>query len=591
MVCISCLVMFGLLFPFYASGQNAPIATIGSTSSYTSTASISVTAVDVNDIGSFSLKILYDPAIVQVAAVVQGPLLGGNMSVNLNNPGVIFVSWYTTAGVTLSGTPVIFTVDFNKVAPGTSALTWLDEGISCSWYNSLATSLTDTPFSNFYIAGSVAFLSSNAPHTIAPEGSGCLNSVASIPVRITGFQNIGKVSLKLNYNATAAGFQSYTNTSGFPGLLVDGSLPGTVLISGIVSTGGTGVSLADSTALVTLNFMITGGSTDLVWADDGQSCQYSGAPPAYFVLTDTPQNLFYVQGSITASLVPAAPGVISGPTGGNICAGQSGVSFSVSTVQNADTYTWSIPPDAMITSGAFTNNITVTFGSDPGNWDVTVFGSNACGNGQLSPSFPISINAAPAITAQPVSPAVVNAGNGSASFSIETTELSPAYQWQEYVTDWSDLSDSSFYTGTHSATMTISNPPLSMNGFRYRCIVSGLCPPAVTSNGNATLFVSNLTGTDPEKTIQTAHLSLNIFPNPIVSESTLQYYIPNDGQVGIEILNLFGARVNQIANNWETAGTHEVKCRVNLDPGLYYIVLTIQSNTGLIRLAKKIILN
>ena len=130
-----------------------------------------------------------------------------------------------------------------------------------------------------------------------------------------------------------------------------------------------------------------------------------------------------------------------------------------------------------------------------------------------------------------------------------------------------------------------------MNGFRYRCIVSGLCPPAVTSNGNATLLVSNLTGTDPEKTIQTAHLSLNIFPNPIVSESTLKYFIPNDGQVGIEILNLFGARVNQIANNWEIAGTHEIKCRVNLDPGIYYIVLTLQSNTGFIRLAKKIILN
>ena len=201
---IRILVLF-LLFRsiFVHSGiraQNAPVSTIGIVYSYSNTATVAVTAANVSNIGSFSLKISYDPSIVQPSLVTAGPLLGGNISVNLNTQGTIFVSWYTFPGLTLSGNPVILNLNFTRLMLGTSALTWMDDGYSCSWYDANSNSLNDVPASTYYIGGSLTFSSTEAPHTIGPSLSLCQGSGINIPVKVTGFNNIGSISLTLNYN-------------------------------------------------------------------------------------------------------------------------------------------------------------------------------------------------------------------------------------------------------------------------------------------------------------------------------------------------------------------------------------------------------
>jgi len=579
---ISSLVLLGLFCDVPAGAQNAPLSVIPVINSYGNTATVPVTATNMSDVASFSLKISYDQSVVQPVTVTTTSQINGTLSVNLNNPGFILLSWFTFPGITLSGNTVILNIEFGKLANGISALNFIDDGNSCSWYNSNYTVLNDSPFSTYYTGGSVAFISMDAPHTIIPVIDACQGILIGIPVKITGFTSIGKVSLELNYDALMLGYQSFTNTSGFPGLTVDGAQPGILKISGMVSSGGAGFSLTDSSVLLTLNFNFSGGVVGLTWFDNGVSCQYSGPPPSFLPLNDTPQNTYYINGSVNEIQLPVAAGTITGPPGGNVCPGQSGVSLGVAPVQNATSYIWSLPPGALITNGASTNNITVTFGNSPGNWDILVSGNNACGNGPASPIFPIYVNDTPVINIQPVSPPTVNAGAGSVSFTVGASGSLLTYQWQESVTTWTNLTNTGVYSGVFSPTLTLTNPLASMNGNHYRCIISGFCPPEAISDGEASLSVSpvsriNNDGRDAKGDQMT--LRMSIHPNPVRFETTLSYFLPDEGNVRIEIWNIYGKKMDVLFSGNQKGGTHELRTTLHLNPGLYVATLLLQTGT------------
>ena len=582
------------LFSLYgAIAQNAPISTIGVVTSYSNAATVPVTATNITNIGSFSFEIVYDQTLVIPVSVMAGPLLGGNMSVNLMNPGSILISWYTYPGITLSGSPVILNINFTKLAIGTSILNWLDNGYSCAWYDGNYNVLNDVPTSTYYLPGSLSFDSPDAPHTIAPSFNACQGTDISIPIKVTGFNNIGEVSLTLNYNGTALIYQSFTNNSGFPGLTVNGTQSGTLFISGTIPSYGTGFSLADSSILITLNFSFSSGTVNFVWFDNGVSCQYTGPPPSYIILNDTPQSTFYLNGNITGMPLPSQAGAITGPPGGNVCPGQSGVNFSVSPIQDATAYVWSLPPGASITSGEWTNNIMVSFNDTPGNGDIMVYGNNICGNGPVSPAFPVYINTPPSITSQPVSPDTVNDGAGSATFTVEAAGSVLTYQWQESPPTWSNLSNGGVYSGVFLSTLTITNPPASMNGYHYRCVVNGFCPPQAITDGEAMLSIRIVTGTeskDPHEDGDYKTLILNVNPNPVISETTLTYFLPVDGHIALEIRNIIGEKIKTLFDGNETRGSHKLRTTLQLNPGFYIVTLALQTMTKENITAKKIIL-
>ncbi len=67
-------------------------------------------------------------------------------------------------------------------------------------------------------------------------------------------------------------------------------------------------------------------------------------------------------------------------TGANsVCDGDVGVTYSVDIVNNITNYNWTVPTDAIITSGQGTATITVTYSSTSGN--ITATPSNSCGTG------------------------------------------------------------------------------------------------------------------------------------------------------------------------------------------------------------------
>ena len=111
--------------------------------------------------------------------------------------------------------------------------------------------------------------------------------------RLQEFNNIGAVSLRLEYDPEVLSYNSACQYRSFPNLIIYKPAPGILTDSGTTNST-EGFSLPDGSVFFTLNFTYLGGSTGLNWFDDdGASCEYAG-PKSAFKLTDIPQsNLLY----------------------------------------------------------------------------------------------------------------------------------------------------------------------------------------------------------------------------------------------------------------------------------------------------------
>jgi len=104
-------------------------------------------------------------------------------------------------------------------------------------------------------------------------------------------------------------------------------------------------------------------------------------------------GLVPTQLNVSVNPLPGAAGIITGLA--TLCPGTTGVVYQVAPVSNAVVYVWSLPPGATIVSGAGTNIITVDFNSTAQSGEITVAGNNLCGNGIVSPAFPLIIKPLP----------------------------------------------------------------------------------------------------------------------------------------------------------------------------------------------------
>lgn len=519
------LVVIWCLLPCWLVAQYAPVSTLGNVSTYSSTATVTIHVSNFINVTNCLLELRYDTNVAMATGATRTSVLGGTLIPLSNVPGVITLSWFTSPGVTLPDNSLIFNVFFTRVNSGVTAITWYDDGYSCLWGDGDYNDLIDVPTANYYIDGSVNFKNINVPHTIAPEVETCSGDFFDIPVKVTDFTDIGQLNLKLQYNPLTVIFQSWNNASGFPGLTVVVSGPGELNIYGLVPAGNQGITLPDSTVLISLKFFNQGGNSYCDWYDDGTSCFYTGPPPEYFQLNDVPQGSFYFDGLITSLPLPGSAGNITGPAGGRVCSGDTGVTFEVDPVPNASIYSWSFPPGVYITSGTGTNSVTAEISTNAVNGNVTVYAINNCGNGTSSNPFVLDINTPPYIISQPVSPAAVLAGSGTATLFADAGGSQLTYQWQEFVSSWNNIVDGGVYSGVNTSNLSILQPPLAMNGYRYRCLVEGFCPPVAITDGTATLMVTPIIGSQEIGQIKPY---VSVSPNPIAKNSMIHWELPNE---------------------------------------------------------------
>ena len=212
------------------------------------------------------------------------------------------------------------------------------------------------------------------------------------------------------------------------------------------------------------------------------------------VITGTCTPIITSSCALLTVVVPVS--VTTQPASQTICEG-SNTSFTVAGSGAGVIYQWQVSTNGGVTysnvsntgvyTGATTATLTITgatFSLNNNRYRCQL--SNAtCTSPAVSGAAILTVNTLPTISAHPPNATICT--NGNATFSVTAAGSGIVYQWQVSITGgcaglWVNISNGGVYTDATTAALTITAAPVTMNGSAYRCIVSGTCTPAATSN-------------------------------------------------------------------------------------------------------------
>jgi hypothetical protein len=190
--------------------------------------------------------------------------------------------------------------------------------------------------------------------------------------------------------------------------------------------------------------------------------------------------------TVTFTINPGAgPAISSQPANQTICAGANTL-FSI-TATGATAFQWQLSTDGGITfntitnGGVYSNTTTATLniaGATAGmnTYRYRCVAFTLCGSTN-SASAILTVNTSPSISTQPQD--VLLCAGGSHTFSIAAAGTGLLYQWQLSTDGGASYNNIS---GAISPSYNLAGITTGMNGYRYRCVVTGTCSPAVISN-------------------------------------------------------------------------------------------------------------
>jgi PKD-like domain/Secretion system C-terminal sorting domain/Fibronectin type III domain len=126
---------------------------------------------------------------------------------------------------------------------------------------------------------------------------------------------------------------------------------------------------------------------------------------------------------LTAVSVPLVPGIIGGQRTG-LCGGVT-KSYSISPVNAATSYSWTVPAGAAISSGQGTTGITVVYAANFSSGTINVTASNSCGT---SPASAATVSGAPA-TPGSITGSSTACSNQTLIYSIAAVTGAASYTW------------------------------------------------------------------------------------------------------------------------------------------------------------------
>jgi hypothetical protein len=272
-----------------------------------STIAVPVSVADFNNVGGISLTLNYNEDILQYEDVILNTAISGSFT-NGAEPGVFILSFTCDPEIELDDDAILFTLEFNYVGPpagGTSPLTWAESPVEANEYSdSEGNAYNKEPFEEYFIDGSVTINmeSCTGPVTTAPEVSvTCPVSPIAVPVTVTDFNNIGGISLTLNYDEDILQYENVILNTAISGSLINGDDPGIFILS---FTCDPEFDLDDDAILFTLEFSYVGpsagGTSPLTWAESPPAAnEYSDSEGHAY--NKAPFDEYFIAGSVTVT--------------------------------------------------------------------------------------------------------------------------------------------------------------------------------------------------------------------------------------------------------------------------------------------------
>ena len=163
--------------------------------------------------------------------------------------------------------------------------------------------------------------------------------------------------------------------------------------------------------------------------------------------------------------VNAAPSITAQPVSTSVCAGAV-ASFAVTATGTGLHYQWK-KNGVDVGTDAASYSLTTVSGDNGATITVVVTGT--CSPAATSTAAVLTVNTAPAITAQPASTSVC--AGAVASFAVTATGTGLHYQWKKNGLD----------VGTDAASYSLTTAA-GDDGAAITVVVSGACTPSVTSS-------------------------------------------------------------------------------------------------------------
>ncbi len=301
--------------------------------------------------------------------------------------------------------------------------------------------------------GTGSWSSSNTAVATVNAGTGVVTAVGAgtcnIIYTITG-----------GCNGTPSAQQSLTVTPNAAVTSVTGTTPlcigatATYTANGVVLGGGTGSWSSSDITVATVN-----AGTGLVTAVGAGTCNI------IYTITGGCGGTKTAQQSLTVT-PNAAVASVTGTT--PLCIGATATYTATGVVLGGGTGAWSSSDITVATVNAGTGLVTA-IGAGTCNIIYTITGG--CG-GTKTAQQSLTVNSLTVITVQPVNSTVIQGGN--TSFSVTATGTGLTYQWQVNTgSGWNNVTNGGVYSGATTATLTLTGVTGNMNGYLYRCIVTG----------------------------------------------------------------------------------------------------------------------
>jgi hypothetical protein len=95
-------------------------------------------------------------------------------------------------------------------------------------------------------------------------------------------------------------------------------------------------------------------------------------------------------------------------------------------------------------------------------------------------------------------------------------------------------------------------------------------------------ITENLPGLIPKTTENT--FNLNVFPNPITNLTQISYELPNDAQVRLQLVDVQGKLLNELMDEYSSAGKHLLSLDKKLEKGVYFVRLDVDGAVAMYKI-------